>query len=224
VAKQLGIIVRGFAPQGVITDLPMLMETLQRYENVLEPWAQAVSERMVAEVNQRDKNAWHAQAIEIGQRLRNEIESAPTGHVMQRLMSEQIREITSLPRAAAERIYALATEAHISGTRSSEIAAEIMRTEEVSAARAKMIAKTAVSTASTSLVEARAQYVGSPGYYWRTSQNEDVRKDHKILEGKFFTWNDPPVVDRHSGFRSHPGCNANCQCWAEVVLPAPELR
>lgn len=224
VARQLGIIVRGFAPTGVVTDLPMLMETLQRYENVLDPWANAVAERMVLDVNLRDKNAWFATAKEINQNLREEIESAPTGLVMRRLIAEQVAEIKSLPRFAATRIYELATEAHISGTRSSQIAAEIAATEDVSVGRAKMIAKSAVSTASTTLVEARALHVGSPGYFWRTSENEDVRKDHKILNGKFFRWDDPPVVDRRSGFRSHPGCNANCMCWPQVVLPEPELR
>lgn len=219
VARQIGLIVRGFAPNGRIDNLDGLMRALTNYGMVLEPWARAVAGDMLADINRRNQNAWNATALEIGQNLRAEIESAPVGEVYRRLLDAQIEEVVSLPRSAADRIYKLAADIHISGRRSSELAAEILATEEVTVARAKMIAKSAVSTASTTLVEAQARYVGSPGYFWRTSMNEDVRKDHRILEGKFFRWDDPPVVDRRSGFRSHPGCNANCQCWAQVMLP-----
>lgn len=222
VARQVGLIVRGFAPDGTIENLEGLMETLTRYEHVLEPWAREVSSRMLLEVSRRDQNAWNATAAEIGQSLRTEIESAPTGHVMQTLLAEQVDVIKSLPRTAAQRLYDLATEVVLTGRRAEVIQREILETEDVTVARAKMLARTAVSTASASIVEARALYVGSPGYFWRTSKDSDVRNDHHELEGTFHRWDDPPVVDKRSGFRSHPGCNANCRCWPQVVLPEPE--
>lgn len=222
VARQVGLIIKGFAPNGKIENLDGLMETLARYEYVLEPWARQVAARMLAEVDQRDQNAWNATATEIGQTLRAEIRSAPTGHVMQALLAEQVEGIKSLPRDAAQRLYGLATEVVITGRRAEAIQREILETNDITVARAKMLARTAVSTASSSLVEARAMYVGSTHYEWLTSKDSDVRNDHKELHGKVFAWDDPPIVDRRTGFRSHPGCNANCRCYPRPILPSPE--
>jgi len=220
VARQVGLIIKGFVtPDGKIRDLDGLLRSLTRYGEILEPWARQVAEQMIYEANRRDKNAWNAAALEIGQSLRREIETAPVGETFRRLLDEQVGQITSIPSGAAARVYNLASEIHLEGRRAEEIAANILATESITVSRAKMLAKTALSSVSTNIVEARARYVGSTHYVWMTSENEDVRRDHKILHGKTFSWDDPPVVDRRSGFRSHPGCNANCQCWAKPILP-----
>lgn len=217
VGRQVGTIVRG-----LVHKPDVLVTTLEKYADVLDPWAHATATRMVEEVARRDANAWNATASEIGQNLRQMIASAPVGHTMQQLIAEQVNEIKSIPFDAALRVFSLAAEAVATGTRSSDIAEQILATEDVSIARARMLARSAVSTASSTLVESRALYVGSPGYFWRTSKDSDVRRDHHELEGTFHLWNDPPVVDKRSGFRSHPGCNASCRCWPQVVLPEPE--
>jgi SPP1 gp7 family putative phage head morphogenesis protein len=217
IARQVGLILRGL-PQ----DPQTLVKTLESYANVIDPWARATATRMVGEVERRDANAWNATALDIGQNLRQEIASAPVGHTMQQLISERVDEIKSIPLDAASHVFNLAVEAQTAGRRSSEIVEHILATEDVTLARARMLARTAVAAASSTLVEARALYVGSPGYFWRTSKDSDVRKDHHELNGTFHAWDDPPIVDKRSGFRSHPGCNANCRCWPQVVLPEPE--
>lgn len=219
VARQVSTIVKG------LPDKPeVLVDTLERYAEVLDPWARATATRMVSEVERRDANAWNATAVEIGQNLRSQIESTPVGHAMQILISEQVEEIKSIPLEAAHRVFELATQAHTTGRRSSELAEQIYETQDITFGRAKMLARSAVSTASSTLVESRARYVGSPGYFWRTSKDSDVRKDHSELNGTFHTWDNPPIVDKRTGFRSHPGCNANCRCWPQVVLPEPDLN
>ncbi len=218
VARQVGTILRGFRADNI----PALVETLENYSEVLNPWAHQVAGRMIAEVERRDANAWNATALEIGQNLRQQIESAPIGNTMQELLNARVDEIKSIPLDAALHVFNLAVEAHAGGHRSSDLVEAILAEEDVSIARARMLARTAVATASSTLVESRALYVGSPGYFWRTSEDSDVRHDHNELNGTFHQWNDPPVVDKRSGFRSHPGGNANCRCWPQVVLPEPE--
>jgi SPP1 gp7 family putative phage head morphogenesis protein len=155
----------------------------------------------------------------MGRHLRREIEGAPVGSELERLQREQIAEIQSIPRAAAEHVRHLANEAMITGGRSVEIAKHLQGTLGLTEARARMVARAAVNGASTSLMEVRAKSVGSEGYIWRSSDDGDVRNDHKRLNGKFIRWSEPPVVDLRTGYRSHAGCNAGCRCWPEVVLP-----
>lgn len=219
VARQCIMLMRGYAPGGQLRDIEGLMEALRNYADLIEPWAVRVSTTMLEDVARRDARAWMEKSRRMALGLRAEIMSAPTGHVMQELIKAQVIEIRSIPLAAAERVYSLASEAHITGQRSIELAKRIVATEGVTIGRAKMIARSAVSTASTTLVEARAKYVGASQYIWHTSDDEDVRSDHRHLNGKVFDWENPPVVDKRSGYRSHPGCNANCRCWAEPILP-----
>jgi uncharacterized protein with gpF-like domain len=219
VARQIGLIIQGFAPGGLVQNLPELMATLEKYETVLDPWARQVAAQMLEDVNRRDKRAWTELGQEMGRSIRNEIESTPIGSVYNELLEVQVAEIKSLPGWAAERVYARATEVIYTAGRAEDIAAEIRAMGGTTEGKAKMIAKSAVSTASTNFVEARAIYIGSSGYTWRTTKSEDVRKDHRVLEGTWHAWSDPPIVDTRSGYRSHPGCNANCECYAEITLP-----
>ncbi|MDR1706162.1 MAG: hypothetical protein LBS19_15970 [Clostridiales bacterium] len=43
------------------------------------------------------------------------------------------------------------------------------------------------------------------------------------LNGKKFSWSDPPVVDGRSGRRCHPGQDYQCRCAALPVFNLPEL-
>jgi SPP1 gp7 family putative phage head morphogenesis protein len=224
IARHIDDIVRGFAPDDP-AGLRQLEETLQAYAVILEPWAETQAERMLAEVARRDANAWHELGKEIGRRLRREIATAPTGLTFQRLMTEQVDLITSLPREAADRVHELATLGLTSGERWNEIAKEIMRTGEVTRSRANTIARTETGRAATNLTQVRAEHVGSPGYWWRTARDADVRPRHKELEGQFVLWSDPPVVTEpgQPEVRAHAGAWINCRCWPESVIgEAPE--
>lgn len=218
VARQIGELVRGFAPKGVVSSPSALSEALQRYAAAIRPWARNISERMIAEVNQRDEKAWTSLGREIGRELRKEVRSATLKPFRQDLLREQTELITSLPIKAAQRVNKLSTEAVMNGTRSKEIANEIMRTTEVTKSRATLIARTEVARTASALTMARAETLGSVGYIWRTSKDSDVRHLHKKLEGTYHRYDDPPVAGEN-GERAHAGMIYNCRCWMEPVLP-----
>jgi SPP1 gp7 family putative phage head morphogenesis protein len=219
VSRAIIDLIRGFEGSERRTDLFKLAESLDDYSDVLEPWAREVGRRMLVDVSKRDEKAWMQLGEEMGRYLRREIEAAPVGGTMQTLITQQIDEIKSLPRKAAERVRTMANEALITGRRSEDIAKDLIATQGIEEAHARMIARTAVATAATTLAQVRAEFVGSDGYIWRTAGDGDVRSDHEELEGRFFKWSEPPVVDKRTGYRAHPGCNANCRCFPEIVLP-----
>lgn len=216
VAKQIDAIVRGMAPDGRLTDAAVLVRTLNRYAEILGPWAETVAKNMLADVAKRDAAAWSQHGKMIGRALRLEIEKAPTGTAMREALGRQVRLITSIPRDAAERVQKLSLEAFTGGVRAKSIAEEILESGQVSRSRAMCIARTEVSRVATALTQARAEYVGSEGYIWRTARDGDVRRSHREMEGKLVKWNDPPVLDE---MRGHAGQLPNCRCFPEVVLP-----
>jgi len=193
-----------------------LVRALTSYADVIEPWANAVAGFMVADVARRDAAMWKKHSREMGVSLRSEVNTAPTGDILRQLQAQQVKLIKSLPLAAAERVHTLAMEATIASRRASEVAKDILATESVSEAKARLIARTEVSRAASNLVEARATYAGSDGYIWRTSGDSDVRDSHREMEGKYVRWSSPPTLDNMKG---HAGTLPNCRCFAEPVFP-----
>jgi len=233
VAKQIGDLTKAFDPNDQ-AQLQTVRKILERYAEILRPWAQAVAGRMLAEVSRRDLTAWmkHSQAMGIS--LRNELMTAPIGHTVQQLMDDQVTLITSLPLDAAQRVHDIVVGNLYGGARAADVAKEIMNTGLVTQARADLIARTETGRAATSLTEARAVHIGSPGYIWRNSGDYKVRPElgiahfaqlntlkmgsHRKLEGTFHKWSEPPIAGTR-GERAHPGCIYNCRCWAEPVYP-----
>ncbi|MPV69457.1 phage minor head protein [Burkholderia sp. BE17] len=218
IAEQVGVLVNGF-PAGDASFAPTIEELLRRYAEALAPWAEATAARMLADLNRRDEQAWMQQAADMSRALRDEIRGAATGETMRALMAEQVTLIKSIPLDAAERVHRLTIEGMVDGTRAAQISKAIQESGQVAKSRADLIARTEVARAATTLTEARALHIGSPGYFWRTSADSDVREDHRILEGQFITWDNPPIADRRTGRRAHAGCIYGCRCWTEVVFP-----
>ena len=219
VARTVGAITRGLAEGDPLASAAEVQEALRRYARIVEQWARRAAASMLADVMRRDEAAWAAVSRNMSRSLAEEIRSAPTGEVTRQLLEDQVELITSLPLEAATRVHELAMRAMETGARAGELEEQIMQTGHVTASRAALIAHTETARASSVLLQARAEHVGSLGYIWRTSRDADVRPDHRRLEGQFVAWSDPPVADIRTGTRAHAGCIWRCRCWAEPVIP-----
>lgn len=218
VARQVGAIVKGMAPKGVPRNPHQLTDALNRYADIIKPWATEVSASLIEDISRRDLFAWASLSRDIGRNLKKEIAGAPTGEAFRLLMKEQVNLIQSLPREAAGRIHKLVIEGMTLSRRPESIAKEIMKTQGVTQSRAMLIARTETTRSSTAMVQSRATYVGSEGYIWQTAEDSDVRDRHQHLQGKFIPWNQAPVAGEN-GERYHAGSGPNCRCWAEPVIP-----
>jgi len=215
VADYIGDLVKS----SVNVDPMRIRAALERYSVALQPWAESVSAHMIKSVADRDRAAWFRTAGRINRALVEEIENAPIGDVVRALLHDQVNLITSLPLEAAERVHELTLKAVLKGERAGSIVDEIMRTGEVTRSRASTIARTETARTASVLTEARAMHIGSEEYDWITVGDADVRPDHQRLHGRRFRWSDPPVADRRTGARAHPGQIYNCRCIAVPVIP-----
>lgn len=193
---------------------------LQRYAEALTAWAEATAARMLKDVEQVDRSTWAVMSLEMSEQLRREVQSAPTGQLLRQRLDEQVTLIKSLPLDAAKRVHELTLKRLESSERASELMKAIQATGEVAASRAKLIARTEVARTSSLLMQARAEYIGSTQYIWRTSGDSDVRSGHRAMNGKVFAWDDPPEVEENGRYmRHHPGQIWNCRCWPEPIIP-----
>jgi SPP1 gp7 family putative phage head morphogenesis protein len=218
VARQIDAIVRGYAPDGVIEN-ENVTKALRWYAELLKPWATSVAKYMVADVARRNERAWRQNGDDLSRAIQSEILYAPTGQLFTGLMNDQVELITSLPLDAAKRVHEITTEAmSTTGVRAKAISEQILATGEVSASRARLIARTEVARTASSFTQARARFAGSLGYIWRTSKDSDVRPTHQKMNGVYVAWDKPPKTDA-SLDPYHAGCGPNCRCYPDPVLP-----
>lgn len=216
IARHIGDLVNAMYAPDDTAGAWRIADALDRYGQLIEPWARAVGARMVAEVDDHNKRSWRALSFEMSKLMQSQLADTAVGRLTRQRLDDQVDLITSLPRDAAERVRKLTLEGMTQGTRAEQIAAEIMRSGEVSKSRAMTIARTEVSRTSTDFTRARAESAGSAEFIWRTSHDGDVRASHRALDGKTFRWDAPPECD--PGHRALPGSIWNCRCYAEPVF------
>ena len=217
VARQVGHIVQGFAPNGVVKNQDALLTALRKYADMITPWAKAVGSKMLDDIARRDESMWAEMSRQVGRNLKTEIENTPTGRLMAEALNEQVRLITSLPLEAAERVHNLVMMGLTDSGRAKQVAADIMETGKVTQGRANLIARTEVGRTATELTKARATQAGVTHYIWKTAGDGDVRSSHKHMNNKVFAFNSPPEVE--PGKFYHPGSFPNCRCYPEVIIP-----
>ena len=224
VGVQVGKIIRRLAPQGNVgpDNASLLTKALNAFADRLSPWATAVTTRMQLQVGKYDRAAWIKLGERMGMALGKEIRDAPTGQVLRDYLASQVQLITSLPREAAERVHKYTLQSLVGSMRAPEIANEILQTGRVTQSRAMLIARTEVARTASALTQSRALYVGSEGYIWRTSLDEQVRPSHRKMEGKYVRWDSPPTLT--DGTVTHAGQIYNCRCWPEPVMADEPMR
>lgn len=193
------------------------MDRLEHYADLIEPWSEAVSKRLISTLEIADDAMWRERSNQISAGLRD-LMAGSQGMFTRSIIDEQVKLFKSLPLQAADRVYDIhnqAIEAVVSGKRSSTLTQEIMRTGEVTEARARTIARTEVGRASTAITQARSTAIGSRGYIWRTAEDSDVRHSHAQMNGQYVDWANPPTLD---GMTGHAGQFPNCRCYCEPVV------
>ena len=190
----------------------------ERLGDNLDDFAFKASTHMLRKVNRTVLGLFIANKEELSPALRRELQDdSHISQVYRSLMDEQMKLIQNIPRDVAQQIREKATQYQTEGLRSDDpsLIEFIQERANVARSRAKMIARTQVSAATTSLVQSRATSIGSEGYIWRTSNDAIVRPSHAKLNGTFVRWDKKPDPD---GLEGHAGSIPNCRCTCEVVF------
>ncbi|EBB3651727.1 phage head morphogenesis protein [Salmonella enterica] len=220
IARAVGDIVNGHY-DGSNDSVTEIMEALERYSEIITPWATKVAENFTADIVRKNDEQWRKHSKTISREIRNLVSNAPPGQVMKSIVAEQVKYIKSLPLEAADRVYDIqnrAIEAVVTGGRAEHFAKEIAASGDIAKSRVDLIARTELGRATGALDQARALSIGSNGYIWRTAEDGDVRHSHREMEGKFVEWGRPPTLD---GMTGHAGELPNCRCYKEIVFPNP---
>jgi len=138
--------------------------------------------------------------------------------------------ITGINEKQRARLVGLLEPAQRTGVRHEDLIKEIQDIVGTGKSRATLIARDQTVKHNAATQQAQAKAAGITRYRWRITRDEATRPMHRALDGKEFSYDQPPVTNKN-GDRNHPGEDYQCRCQAEPVIdlfaglddrPAPE--
>lgn len=122
----------------------------------------------------------------------------------------------------------------VEGYRFDNLVAQIQGRFSVSQSKAKFLARQETALFVSKFRKERFSESGVTRYKWSTSHDERVRPapwvkgrarldNHRILDGKIFSYDNPPVVDVGTGRRANPGEDYNCRCVDIPILESAHV-
>lgn len=114
-------------------------------------------------------------------------------------------------------------ESTFAGNRYEAAIKTVQRSFQVTANKAKFLARQETNLLIAKFKETRYADSGVTEYKWGCvagSKNHPVRPSHKILEGKIFSWDNPPVTTAPDEpvRKNNPGQDYNCRCFAKPIV------
>lgn len=130
-------------------------------------------------------------------------------------IKNNVSYIKNLENEMYERIDEIVREGVEKGWPSKKLRDKIIEQTGITKSRAEFLAVDQAGTIMGQITASRHQNLGITSYTWDTSGDERVREKHRDLDGKVFSYDDPPEVN---GRKVLPGEDYRCRCVAMPVF------
>lgn len=144
---------------------------------------------------------------------------------IRRWIAENVLLIKSIPSETLGNMREIILGSYLKGSSIRDIQKAIQETYNVSKRKAQLLARDQVATLNAQLTKAQQTDAGCKKYRWSDSRDGRVRGCHKALNGKVFSWDNPPEMwyetkqgRVYTGRRCHPGEDYCCRCVAIPVF------
>lgn len=233
---------------GMTTDPALIRRTLGYLtkEHAFQSFAEAAAMEMVTGLFADQGHTWREAARRNGkgrmlyEALQRELQGKKATR-LQDLVRKVSYRIVTLPENVGKNVAEYIKRESMKGRRASAIEKELAeKFPWETKARAKLIARTQVSMASTDLTRMRAENLGLHWYVWRSvgggKGDGRTRTSHRAMSGVLVNWNEPPAPEdmfplrgkngkpyKNSLGHYHAGQCPNCRCYAEPLLNLEQI-
>ena len=131
-------------------------------------------------------------------------------------VNKNVDLIKTIPEDTLDSMREIVYEGFSQGKTSTLMAKEIQKVYSNGLEHAKFIARDQTAKLNGKIQQAQQEDAGIKEYIWDTSGDSRTRKSHRELDGKKFSWSDPPL--NSDGRRCHPGEDYACRCIGRPVF------
>ena len=137
-------------------------------------------------------------------------------------IQENVDLIKTIPKDSLDKMRDIVYDGYVNGRTTTDMMKDIRRVYAVNRRRAMFIARDQIAKLNGEIQRAQQTDAGIKEYIWSTVEDERVRKSHRELNGRKFSWNNPP--ENSDGRRCHPGQDFNCRCIGRPVFSRDRLN
>ena len=130
--------------------------------------------------------------------------------------------ISTIPNDSLAKMREIVYNGYISGKTTTRMLKEIQRAYKVSLKHARLIARDQTAKLNGQIQRHQQIDAGITEYIWCTCGDERVRESHRALNGKKFSWDNPPL--NSDGRACHPGEDYQCRCIGRPVFNNSNLN
>lgn len=152
-------------------------------------------------------------APDITQRERDNIAAEYTNNLEKYIQKFTAEEITKLREQV--------TLSTMSGNRYETLVSDIQRSFNVSANKAKFLARQETKLMMAEFKKTRYLSAGIRQYKWKCvagSAAHPVRPDHLALKDTIQNYDDPPITNKKTGAKNNPGEDFGCRCFDQPIV------
>lgn len=177
-------------------------------------WANGINRQAAVGLGQSLKE------VSGGVTLKTDVVSGAVGDVVKASIKQNVALIKSIPREYFLEIEGEVMRSIQSGKGMADLQPYLEKRGDITKKRAALIARDQTSKATTAINTARMQGLGVKKFKWLHSMGgKEPRPLHKnMLNGKVFSFDDPPVIDERTGEKGLPGQLINCRCRMVPVM------
>ena len=194
----------------------------KKFKSFFETAARAEAVKIVNEV---DNNATKTTDISLKQ-ISSALEIAPQTistarkEIIKTAINANVSLIKSIQARYFEQIEEAIHRSILEGRGIQFIIDELLKREGITIRRAKLIALDQTKKVYAALSAERAQAVGITEFEWlHSGAGKEPRPHHQFtLDGKIYSYKNPPVIDLNTGQRGLPAQLINCRCKARPIL------
>lgn len=190
---------------------------VDRAGGLAKAWAEGISRQSAVGLGQSLKD------VSGGVTLKTDVISGAVADVVKASIKQNVALIKSIPREYFLEIEGEVMRSIQTGRGMADLQPFLEKRYGITKRRAALIARDQTSKATAAINRARMTGLGVKKFKWLHSMGgKEPRPLHKnVLNGKVFSFDDPPVIDERTGERGLPGVLINCRC---RMLPVIEFK
>lgn len=144
------------------------------------------------------------------------------GDYYQTMLENWVRDnvalITTLPHQTLYTMRKIAMDGFLVGKSIVTITKEIQEQYGMGRRHARLIARDQTGKLYAKINQSRQEAAGVKEYIWICCMDGRERDAHRELHKTKHSWDNPPIVDKKTGRRCHPGEDYQCRCRAKPVI------
>ena len=142
---------------------------------------------------------------------------------LRRWVSDNVELIKTVPFNALDDMKQMVFKSYIDGNTTTSIIKQIQERYQMNKRHARFIARDQVSKLNGEITKQQQKQAGVSSYVWDDSGDSRVRRRHRELNGRTFSWDNSNPARNEKGQVITPGSDYQCRCVALPVFDLEEL-